>query len=297
MLELNDLLRKAGFDPDSRTDPILVARHSSRVAAKLEALRRSATGDRALFETYQCTQRVLQNERRMASARYLVSLIANRPDTAVFIGMYRIGRSTPLTPTEYRAQEHMTRLFALDPWTETDVREGILQFDLQRMDELDTCHDRLEILFSSPRTWLRKASSSSFPVVALHAEPVLAPVLPRWDTIVCSLNEIADLPPLWRAAMGQWRGVYCITDISDGKSYVGSAAGEENILQRWLDYVATGHGGNVQLRDRNPAQFRFSVLELVSPALDRMEVIDIEERWMRRLQTRVCGLNGHAKNE
>jgi hypothetical protein len=53
----------------------------------------------------------------------------------------------------------------------------------------------------------------------------------------------------------------------------------------------------VQLRDRNPAQFRFSVLELVSPDLDRMEVIRIEERWMGRLQTRICGLNGHARNE
>lgn len=297
MLNLNDLLEKAGIDPRSRSDAVLVARHSSRIPAKLAALKLSATGDRAVFETYQSTQRKLRRENQIATARYLVSCIANRADTAVFIGLYLIGARRPLSAAEYRAQPHMVRLLALDPAAAADVREGILLFDLQRLPTLDNFHDRLEITFSSPISWLRNAVSSSFPIVALHPEPVLAPLLPRWDEIVFSIGEIDDLPPSWRAAMSQWRGIFCITDNSDGKTYVGSASGADNILQRWLSCAATRHGGNLQLRGRDPAQFRFGVLELVSPSLPRAAVVSLEEAWMRRLQTRFSGLNGPIRRD
>lgn len=297
MLDLNDLPQKADIDPKSEANPVLVARHSSPISAKLAALRLSATGDRAHFETYQSTQRKLRRENQIAAARYMVSFIANRVDTAVPVGLYRIGAQRQLSALEYRALPHMDRLLSLDPAAAADVREGILLFDLQRQPTLDAFHDRLEISFSSPRNWLRNASSSRFPIAALHPEPVLAPVLPRWDTIVFSVGEIEYLPPSWRAAMSQWRGIYCITDNADGKSYVGSASGAENILQRWVSYAATGHGGNAQLLGRNPERFRFCVLELVSPSLPRTEVIGLEEAWMRRLQTRLSGLNGPVRRE
>ena len=44
------------------------------------------------------------------------------------------------------------------------------------------------------------------------------------------------------------KGVYLITDTSNGKMYVGSAYGENMILGRWKSYVKTGHGGNEGLK-------------------------------------------------
>nr|WP_246428988.1 hypothetical protein [Pseudoxanthomonas broegbernensis] len=76
------------------------------------------------------------------------------------------------------------------------------------------------------------------------------------------------------------------------QGYVGSACGSENILGRWKDYAARGHGGNSLLRRRNPEDFEFSVLQLVAPSMEAGEVVAIEGCWKRRLHTRApTGLN------
>ena len=86
----------------------------------------------------------------------------------------------------------------------------------------------------------------------------------------------AELSSRMKAALSQWRGIYFIFDQSDGKGYVGSAYGTENILGRWLSYAAGGHGGNKELRKRNPAGFRFSILQRVSPDMEPTEIIRLE---------------------
>ena len=64
-----------------------------------------------------------------------------------------------------------------------------------------------------------------------------------------------------------------------------------NILGRWLDYAKTGHGGNKDLRRRNSDQFRFSILQRVSPDMDPADVIRFEGTWKDRLHTREFGMN------
>jgi len=92
--------------------------------------------------------------------------------------------------------------------------------------------------------------------------------------------------------LSQWRGVYYIFDTSDGKGYVGSAYGDKNLLGRWLNYAASGHGDNSLLRERDPQNFRFSILQLVAPVMDPTDVIQLESRWKERLHTRApYGLN------
>ena len=78
---------------------------------------------------------------------------------------------------------------------------------------------------------------------------------------------------------------------SNSKGYVGSAYGQENLLNRWLNYAVTGHGGNKQLRSRSPENFRFSILQRVSPDMDPDQVIQLEASWKERLHTRTFGLN------
>lgn len=92
--------------------------------------------------------------------------------------------------------------------------------------------------------------------------------------------------------MQQWRGIYLIFDELDGKSYVGSAAGGDNILGRWNNYAASGHGGNKLLKKRNPTTFRFSILQRVSPDMSPKDANQIETTWKKRLHTQApFGLN------
>lgn len=116
--------------------------------------------------------------------------------------------------------------------------------------------------------------------------------MPEWYALDLSWEEIRVLPTRWKSALQQWRGIYYIFDTSDGKGYVGSAYGNDNLLQRWQGYAATGHGGNRLLRKRAPQNFRFTILQRVSPNMEPTEVIQLESFWKERLHTHApFGLN------
>lgn len=141
------------------------------------------------------------------------------------------------------------------------------------------------------QSWWRWAARNSFLVDSILPERAFVRAPPEWHEIVLSWEELKALPTPWKAKLSEWRGVYFILDQSDGKGYVGSAYGSENILGRWSGYAAGGHGGNSELRKREPRDFRFSILERVSPDMAAADVIRIEDSWKRRLHTRVFGLN------
>jgi hypothetical protein len=175
----------------------------------------------------------------------------------------------------------------------TDDRSEVLEFTLPLTAWHKDWLGRLVIRWPGlERSWYRWADRNEFPVEAITEESLLAQKVPSWDQMILEWRELAILPTSWRAALSQWRGIYLIIDVSDGKQYIGSAYGLENILQRWLGYARTGHGGNRLLRERNPENFRFSILQRVSPDLDDASVISVESTWKERLATRVpMGLN------
>jgi hypothetical protein len=53
--------------------------------------------------------------------------------------------------------------------------------------------------------------------------------------------------PDWKAALQSMKGVYVISDRSNGKQYIGSAYGDAGIWSRWACWVGTGHGWNDEL--------------------------------------------------
>lgn len=175
----------------------------------------------------------------------------------------------------------------------TDGREHVLEFDLTPTGWQSEWTGRLIVRWPGlERSWYRWADRNEFRVEAIAEESVLVRALPPWDEIVLDWNDIALLPANWRDALRQWRGIYLVTDQSDRKQYVGSAYGAENVLQRWLNYARSGHGGNKLLRVRDPRNFRFCILQRLSPDLDHTSVIEIENTWKERLGTRVPhGLN------
>ena len=115
--------------------------------------------------------------------------------------------------------------------------------------------------------------------------------MPPWDELTLTWDELQVLPSKWKAALSEWRGIYFILDESDGRGYVGSAYGGENILGRWLNYASSGHGGNKELRNRDPANFRYSILQRVSPDMEPADIIRLEGTWKDRLHSREFGMN------
>ena len=100
--------------------------------------------------------------------------------------------------------------------------------------------------------------------------------------------------PDWNAALESVKGIYLITDIASERRYVGSAYGDQGIWSRWCSYIASGHGGNAELRAlaSDPSleycrkSFRFSLLEYRSSRTADDIIIGRESFWKRVLITR-----------
>lgn len=105
----------------------------------------------------------------------------------------------------------------------------------------------------------------------------------------------------WKTALKNQKGVYLISDTKTGKLYVGSAYGSDMILNRWRNYVDTGHGGNVELKvlvdkqgfDYIKQHFRYSILDIYKSTVDNETIIGREGWWKETLLSRVFGYNAN----
>lgn len=168
-------------------------------------------------------------------------------------------------------------------------------FDLVESEHLADLRDRLLIGWKAPRSWwMRAITASAYPVESIaDAEPVPFPGFGRL---------LLDYPQLqavmrehrygaWRTALSSVIGIYLITDLRDGRQYVGKADGAESIRQRWNIYATNGHGGNVELRNLDPSQFQYSLLRVFDPATPGHVVYAAESHFKMALATRTFGLN------
>jgi len=105
------------------------------------------------------------------------------------------------------------------------------------------------------------------------------------------ITQFPDSNITWVKALSSVNGVYLIKDKLSGKLYIGSAYGEQGIYGRWSAYAQNGHGGNLELKDLDPFNFQFSILEIVPATTTVDGVIDCENRWKEKLGTRQFGLN------
>jgi hypothetical protein len=47
--------------------------------------------------------------------------------------------------------------------------------------------------------------------------------MPSWRDLRLGWAELQTVPESWKAKLREWRAIYLIHDIGDGKNYVGSA--------------------------------------------------------------------------
>jgi len=293
-MNLNDLLLGKGIDPKH----VLVLRHRPREPELNKVLPWLAAERPDVFNAYQQTQRgnLERTMQAMTGTGYVASFIGREPGKALFVGLYSIEASKPLTYEEFwqvPAYIEMKR-FGMKVWYTSEAdRPFVLWFDLALTDFYAHWKGKLIVGWPPPElSWWRRAHRNEMPALAVLEDSALDAAMPEWDEIALTWEELAVLPTRWKSALSQWRGIYYIFDTSDGKGYVGSAYGESNLLGRWLSYAASGHGGNRLLRQRDPRHFRFTILQRVSPDMDASDVIRLEGSWKQRLHTRgPYGLN------
>lgn len=288
-MDLNQLFTGKGID----LREVLVFRHRPTEPELNKVLPLLAADRPDLFNAYQQTHGE-KVERAMTKAGYVASFIGHEPGKALFVGLYKIGKSKTLTHGKYWQVPAYVELKKLGmTGFLTESRSSCLWFDLTLIDFYASWKGKLIVDWPPPeRSWWRRANRNTMTVHAILEDSALDAAMKKWDELDLTWNQLSVLPKRWQAKIAEWRGIYYIFDASDGKGYVGSAYGPDNLLGRWRKYAASGHGGNRHLRERDPQHFHFTILELVSPTMDAVEVIRRENTWKERLHTRKpSGLN------
>lgn len=270
MLTFNGILKIEGIDPYK----VRLARHKT---TKLDAkhspydLWRSADGR---FERYQCIQR----DPVFPVGDLVASFVVPPNNETLFVGVFVVAAAGKVPPGE------------LDPVTENDV-SGLILYRLERDNRLSQYEGKLVVTWGEGyRTWVQRAGKQDKPVFELRSK-IEEPAFPGFMNLISQLSEIQSFPYSWKTTLAAVRGIYLLTCPKTKEQYVGSATGQGGFLQRWVDYVRTGHGGNVRLKSRNPSDYQVSILEVASSDLSDDEVVRREHLWMQKLKTKEMGLN------
>lgn len=128
---------------------------------------------------------------------------------------------------------------------------------------------------------------------------------PGYNSVLLTHKDMQSIfkldSPEWKTALSSVKGVYCITDRSNGQLYIGSASGDyEGIWQRWSQYADVDDltGGNKtfeELKNRGADHiidnFTYSILEIFDMRTKRDVIVKREEYWKRVFQTVKYGMN------
>lgn len=248
-MDLTYLLSKKGID--TQTSRVLVMRHRPQEPGLRRALPWLAADDPEAYNCYEQTQSP-RAEKQLAQADYLASFIGHRPGQAIFVGLYKRKGYHKISRPNFLRIPAAKRLLGLGMkgWA---GRPSGLWFDLEPMDACGELKGKLVVDWPGREiSWSRWVAPDRFAIKAIHEESALIRPLPPWNELILTWAELKALPTSWAKRLSEWRGVYFILDGADGKGYVGSAYGAENLRDRWLRYVRTGHGGNKLLRERDP---------------------------------------------
>ncbi|WP_126968488.1 GIY-YIG nuclease family protein [Xanthomonas arboricola] len=289
LIELNDLLEKTGISPAE----VVVMRHRPTEPELRAVLPWLASEQQKLYNAYQSNHGEVV-EKALTKARYLASFIGHAPGHAVFVGLYEVAGSSRVTSAEFWSLPDNARLREFGTRGPKDGWDSLV-FDLRCTEHMAEFKGKLILLWTGiERSWWRWAARNRLPVAAIYEESLLVRAMPEWQELALDWKQLQLLPMSWRQTLAQCRGIYYIFDRSACLGYVGSAYGSDNILGRWLNYAASGDGGNRLLRGRDPNNFAFSILQRVSPDLPADDVVALEGTWKKRLHARApYGLNAN----
>lgn len=124
-----------------------------------------------------------------------------------------------------------------------------------------------------------------------------------YDNVSLTFRELKGLYAVeslsWKTALASVKGIYALTDKSNGKHYIGKADGNEMIWQRWASYISSYHGGDVALKNlleekgQNHFEqyFTFTLIETFRSTVADDVINQRESYWKNVLDTRKHGYN------
>jgi hypothetical protein len=122
-------------------------------------------------------------------------------------------------------------------------------------------------------------------------------IFPGYENVNKSWKELQNIlnKGAWKTALENQKGIYLITDKSNGKMYVGTATGDDMIYGRWSTYIKNGHGGNAELRTLDFSHikdnFYYSILDIYKSTTPDEIILKRESWWKKTLQSRDFGYN------
>lgn len=278
----NMLLLDEGIDP---ADVRLLRHQTGKVPGRTPyTLWRD---DIAGFQRYQSTQDPSPRQRSRFRGRYWASFVAPPGGGTLFVGLYEVrlvgsvaaGAIDPLTLREIGADK---KLVVYD------------EYDCRPMDELSDYVGRLFVHWgdssSAARAWIQRADQQDKEVVEL-TRSFREEEFPGFTRFIRPLSEVETMPLSWKQVLAASRGVYLLACPKTREHYVGAAYGEGGFLGRWREYVATSHGGNKGLIEREPTDWQVSILEVAGSAASVEDIIGMEAAWKAKLHSRTIGLN------
>jgi hypothetical protein len=272
MIGFNFLLEYTGLNPATVK---LVRHQDSRYSDRPTPYQLWCAND-GRFDIYQR----IQSRERFKSATHIAAFVGTPLNETLFVGLYSVrGWSTP--PQNLH-----------DPISDEDVSKFHL-YDLTLTEILSDYRGRLIIDWGSGyRSWVQRAKHKNKPVLEIRRQAG-EPPFPGFMEFRERLHNLATVPFSWRTALGAVGGVYLLACVKTGKLYVGSAYGEGGFWRRWEDYLVTGHGGNVLMKDLAHAEYQVSILEVASSSTSPADVVAMESRWKAKMLTKEFGLNGN----
>lgn len=231
-----------------------------------------------------------QNNNNFKSAKTIVSLVPiDHDERYVFAGAYNVlSRSHP---------------------KEDDQNYTVIENELSD-NPINTYIGRLVFKWTSPvrNRYLKLANNGgSFTLVEMKERPYGVQDIAFPGFYSFHLNRLefdarigGAMGSSWEEALSSVSGVYVITDMKTGQSYVGSAYSESGlpnrgIWGRWQGYLKGGNNGNTLLGDHiqkhGAEHLVYSILHIMDIGSRKEDVIRMETFYKTAFGTRIHGLN------
>lgn len=212
---------------------------------------------------------------------------------------YKEGQTT-IGLLKIKPNEDYWLLFHVGKITKDLNKFNSIGYEYENLNEYDKYLGRLVIKFKNKaQTMVRKAESvlNQCEIHQILPDTFDNDIFPGYDKVNITWNELKRIivKDNWVTALQNQKGIYLITDESNGKKYVGAAYGEQMILGRWKTYIKNGHGGNKGLKKLNfshiKENFNYTILDIYKSSTDDQIILERENWWKNTLLSRKFGYN------
>jgi hypothetical protein len=228
----------------------------------------------------------IQKSKNFGKQKYVAHFVSTPTKETMFTGFYQLLEQKPIW------KGLIDPLHGIDVTDMNPKNDHIIVYEVKRISEFDEYSGKLFIGWGKEIAWSQIAGNSPKPVMAIERE-FAEPVFPGFGNFTCRSDEVSTLHNTWQAILSANRGVYILVHLESGNQYVGSATGENGFLGRWLEYEATGHGGNKLLKQLNQKMFQIGILEVCSSLENSVDIFKKEGIWKKKLGSRAFGLNAN----